>query len=96
MAHLVDIWKTGAPSIDILAPDIYDTGFKSWASHYAMPLRPQDGGKLKNRLFIPGSRCCENSGVRAIFLRRTSGTWLLTLRHRPSFSVGNGVGNTGL
>ena len=29
LAHLVDIWKAGAPSIDILAPDIYDTGFKS-------------------------------------------------------------------
>ena len=67
LAHLADIWKSGAPSIDILAPDIYDTGFKSWASQYAMPLRPQDGGKVKNRLFIPESRCCENSGVRALY-----------------------------
>ena len=78
LAHLVDIWKTGAPSIDFLAPDIYDTGFKSWASQYAMPLRPQDilrrdknssgiGGNVKNRLFIPESRCCENSGVRALY-----------------------------
>ncbi len=67
LAHLADIWKAGAPSIDILAPDIYDTGFKSWASQYAMPLRPQDGGKVKNRLFIPESRCCENSGVRALY-----------------------------
>ena len=67
LAHLADFWKKGAPSIDILAPDIYDTGFKSWASQYAMPLRPQDGGKVKNRLFIPESRCCENSGVRALY-----------------------------
>ena len=67
LAHLADVWKAGAPSIDILAPDIYDTGFKLWASQYAMPLRPQDGGKLKNRLFIPESRCCENSGVRALY-----------------------------
>ena len=67
LAHLVDIWQAGAPSIDILAPDIYDTGFKSWASQYAMPLRPQDGGNVKNRLFIPESRCCENSGVRALY-----------------------------
>ncbi|MBO4892408.1 MAG: DUF5597 domain-containing protein [Prevotella sp.] len=67
LAHLADIWKAGAPSIDILAPDIYDTGFKSWASQYAMPLRPQDGGKIKNRLFIPESRCCENSGVRSLY-----------------------------
>ncbi len=78
LAHLVDFWHEGAPSIDILAPDIYDTGFKSWAAQYAMPLRPQDGqydnkrnsdkgGKVKNWLFIPESRCCENSGVRALY-----------------------------
>ncbi len=67
LAHLATIWKTGAPNIDILAPDIYDTGFKAWASQYAMPLRPQDGGKVTNRLFIPESRCCENSGVRALY-----------------------------
>jgi len=67
LAHLIDFWNEGAPSIDLLAPDIYDTGFKSWASQYAMPQRPQDGGKVKNRLFIPESRCCENSGVRALY-----------------------------
>ncbi len=74
LAHLADIWKKGAPSIDILAPDIYDTGFKSWASQYAMPQRPQDVdgnksyNKVKNRLFIPESRCCANSGVRALYV----------------------------
>ena len=67
LAHLADIWKTCAPTIDILAPDIYDTGFKAWAAQYAMPLRPQDGGKVSNRLFIPESRCCLNSGVRALY-----------------------------
>ena len=67
LAHLIDFWHESAPSIDLLAPDIYDTGFKSWAAQYAMPLRPQDGGKVKNRLFIPESRCCENSGVRALY-----------------------------
>ena len=67
LAHLIDFWHEGAPSIDLLAPDIYDTDFKSWCAQYAMPLRPQDGGKIKNRLFIPESRCCENSGVRALY-----------------------------
>ena len=67
LAHLYDIWHAEAPGIDILAPDIYDTGFKSWAAQYAMPLRPQDGGTVRNRLFIPESRCCENSGVRALY-----------------------------
>ena len=68
LAHLIDFWREGAPSIDLLAPDIYDTGFKSWAAQYAIPPRPQDGGKVKNRLFIPESRCCENSGVRALYV----------------------------
>ena len=67
LAHLIDFWHEGAPSIDLLAPDIYDTGFKSWCAQYAMPLRPQDGGTVRNRLFIPESRCCENSGVRALY-----------------------------
>ena len=71
LAHLIDFWHEGAPSIDLLAPDIYDTGFKSWCAQYAMPLRPQErrlpSEGCKNRLFIPESRCCENSGVRALY-----------------------------
>ena len=76
LAHLIDFWHEGAPSIDLLAPDIYDTGFKSWCAQYAMPLRPQDDDvpfsilhspSVKNRLFIPESRCCANSGARALY-----------------------------
>ena len=59
LAHLAPIWKKYAPSIDMLAPDIYDTGFKGWACQYALPDNP---------LFIPESRCCENSGVRALYV----------------------------
>lgn len=58
LAHLIDLWHAGAPSIAMLAPDIYDTGFKNWAAQYALP---------NNQLFIPESRCCENSGVRALY-----------------------------
>lgn len=58
LAHLKDIWHCGAPLIDFLAPDIYDTGFKGWASQYALDDNP---------LFIPESRCCANSGVRALY-----------------------------
>lgn len=58
LAHLIDLWHCGAPTIDLLAPDIYDTGFKDWAAQYALP---------NNQLFIPESRCCENSGVRALY-----------------------------
>ena len=58
LAHLKDVWHCGAPLIDILAPDIYDTGFKGWAGQYAL---------ADNPLFIPESRCCANSGVRALY-----------------------------
>ena len=58
LAHLAPIWKKYAPGIDMLSPDIYDTGFKGWARQYALPDNP---------LFIPESRCCENSGVRALY-----------------------------
>ena len=58
LAHLIDLWHYGAPQLLCLAPDIYDTGFKGWADQYALP---------NNRLFIPESRCCENSGARAMY-----------------------------
>ena len=58
LAHLIDLWHAGAPQLLCLAPDIYDTGFKGWADQYALP---------DNRLFIPESRCCENSGARAMY-----------------------------
>jgi len=58
LAHLKDVWHCAAPHIDLLAPDIYDTGFKGWADQY---------GLADNPLFIPESRCCENSGVRALY-----------------------------
>jgi len=58
LAHLIDIWHAGAPQLLCLAPDIYDTGFKGWADQYAL---------WNNKLFIPESRCCENSGARAMY-----------------------------
>ncbi|MBR5687268.1 MAG: DUF5597 domain-containing protein [Prevotella sp.] len=58
LAHLKDIWHCAAPDVDILAPDIYDTGFKGWVTQYALPDNP---------LFIPETRCCANSGVRALY-----------------------------
>ncbi len=69
LAHLYDIWHAEAPTIDMLCPDIYDTGFKQWAALYAMPRRPQDGDSaVRNRLFIPESRCCPASGARALYV----------------------------
>lgn len=44
LPHLFDIWRAGAPSIDMLAPDIYFPNFVEWARKYAVP---------GNALFIP-------------------------------------------
>ena len=35
LPHLADIWRTGAPSIDFLAPDIYFPNFVEWTRKYA-------------------------------------------------------------
>lgn len=44
LPHLFDIWRAGAPDIDLLAPDIYFQNFSEWVRRYAR------GG---NPLFIP-------------------------------------------
>lgn len=59
LAHLIDLWHCGAPSIDLLAPDIYDTGFKGWAAQYDL---------WNNRLFIPEIRCNADCGARAMYV----------------------------
>ena len=59
LAHLIDVWKCGAPSVDILAPDLYDKGFADWASQYKLPNNP---------LFIPEARLTPGSGVQAFYV----------------------------
>jgi beta-galactosidase GanA len=44
LPHLIDIWKAGAPSLDLLAPDIYFRNFTDIVSHYDRP---------DNAVFIP-------------------------------------------
>lgn len=58
LAHLIDIWRCGAPSIDFISPDIYDKGFTDWASQYKRPVNP---------LFIPEMRLTPNNGVQAFY-----------------------------
>lgn len=59
LAHLKDIWHAGAPSIEFLAPDIYDSGFESWVAQYALP---------DNILFIPEVRRDINNGAQAYYV----------------------------
>ena len=59
LAHLIDIWRCGAPSIAFLAPDIYDTGFANWTAQYTLHNNP---------LFIPEARMGRGSGAQAFYV----------------------------
>lgn len=58
LAHLMPIWKTAAPSIDLICPDIYDKGFASWISQYSTE---------DNQLFIPEVRQEPENGARVFY-----------------------------
>ncbi len=58
LAHLINIWKCAAPSIDIYAPDIYDSGFKGWVAKYK---------RADNPFLTPEVKCDPNSGVKAYY-----------------------------
>ena len=59
LAHLIDIWHAGAPTLDFIAPDLYDDGFKDWVAQYHLHNNP---------LFIPETRHMQNNGVRAFYV----------------------------
>lgn len=59
LAHLIDVWHCGAPSIDILAPYLYDNGFTDWVARYKLHNNP---------LFIPEIRLTDNNSVRAFYI----------------------------
>ncbi len=58
LAHLFNIWKHAAPSIDVCAPDIYDNGYKGWVSQYKTPDNP---------FLTPEVRLGDYCGVRALY-----------------------------
>jgi hypothetical protein len=58
LAHLMDIWHCAAPTLDVLAPDIYDSGFTDWVAQYH---------RADNPLFIPEIRLTDDDGVRAFY-----------------------------
>jgi len=58
VARMLDIWRAAAPSIDLLAPDIYLDDFKAICAEYT-----QSG----NPLFIPEARRDEMAGLRAFY-----------------------------
>ena len=58
LPHLFDAWKAGAPSLDLLAPDIYLPDFVAWCDRYARPGNP---------LFIPEAKNEADAAVHALY-----------------------------
>ena len=44
LPHLIEVWQTGAPNLDLLSPDIYFPNFSEWIDRYM---------RSGNSLFIP-------------------------------------------
>ncbi len=59
LAHLKDIWHAAAPSIDLLAPDLYDKGFIDWTAQYRT---------VDNPLFIPEIRRADGNAAQAFYV----------------------------
>jgi hypothetical protein len=58
LPHLFEIWRAGAPTIDLLAPDIYFPGFADWCQRYRRPGNP---------LFVPETRNNDEAAVNALY-----------------------------
>ena len=56
LPHLLDVWKAGAPSLELLAPDIYFANFNDLASRYK---------RADNPLFIPEANNADRPEVPA-------------------------------
>ncbi|MCF8378718.1 MAG: DUF5597 domain-containing protein [Bacteroidales bacterium] len=58
LPHLLDVWKAGAPSIDMFSPDFYNPDFEYWNDLYV---------RQNNPLFIPEHRFDNTVGAKALF-----------------------------
>lgn len=58
LPHLIDVWRSGAPSLDFIAPDIYFPNFAEWTGKYV---------RSGNPLFVPEARLTPQSGVDALY-----------------------------
>ena len=58
LPHSMDVWHAGAPSLDLLSPDIYFNEFALWASRYARPDNP---------LFIPETQGGSPGAANALY-----------------------------
>ena len=58
LPHLIDVWKAGAPAIDLLSPDFYNPHFNYWSDRYTRP---------DNALFIPEHRFEDGVEAKAFY-----------------------------
>lgn len=58
LPHSIDVWHAGAPSLDLLSPDIYFNEFALWAGRYARPDNP---------LFIPETQAGSAGAANALY-----------------------------
>ena len=58
LPHSMDVWHAGAPSLDLLSPDIYFNEFAYWAGKYARPDNP---------LFIPETQGGSPGAANALY-----------------------------
>ena len=58
LPHLMDVWKAGAPAIDLLSPDFYNPHFNYWNDRYTRP---------DNALFIPEHRFEDGVEAKAFY-----------------------------
>ncbi len=58
LPHLYEVWKLGAPNIDLLCPDIYFPEYEYWVTKYV---------RTDNPLFVPEIQRSEACGAQAIY-----------------------------
>ncbi len=58
LPHLLEVWRAGAPSLDMICPDIYFPNFADWCSRYL---------RNGNPLFIPEMAASARASANALF-----------------------------
>lgn len=59
LPHLIEIWQAGAPSLDMLSPDIYHGDFREWCKLYDRP---------NNAVFVPEIQLGNDNGAQAMYV----------------------------
>ncbi len=55
LPHLLEVWRAGAPSLDMICPDIYFPNFMEWCSRYVRNGNPLFIPEMANSKRAPGN-----------------------------------------